>query len=44
MGEEWLGLGVRVEDDLLVTEGGVEVLSRACPRTVGEMEALLATC
>jgi len=44
VGEEWLGLGVRVEDDLLVTEGGVEVLSRACPRTVGEMEALLATC
>jgi len=39
---EFLGIGVRIEDDLLVTGTGGENLSAACPRTVAEVEATCA--
>jgi Xaa-Pro aminopeptidase len=35
-------LGVRVEDDILVTDTGAEVLSAGAPRTVADIEALMA--
>jgi Xaa-Pro aminopeptidase len=35
-------LGVRIEDDVLVTETGVELLSQKLPRGVDEIEAIMA--
>jgi Xaa-Pro aminopeptidase len=40
--EEFRGIGVRIEDDVLVTETGVENLTAALPRKVDELEAWLA--
>lgn len=39
--EEW-GIGFRLEDNCLVTEAGCENLSAAIPRTIGEIEAIMA--
>ena len=35
-------IGVRIEDDYLATEQGVEKLSRAIPSELGEIERLIA--
>ena len=40
--EEYRGIGVRIEDDILVTATGAENLSAAIPRTADAVEAWLA--
>ena len=35
------GIGIRIEDTLLVTENGCEVLTAGIPKTVEEIEALM---
>lgn len=36
--ERWRGMGIRIEDDLLVTEKGAEVLTAAIPKEVSDIE------
>ncbi len=38
----WRGIGIRIEDDILVTEQGCEVLSTGVPKAVEEIETLMA--
>jgi Xaa-Pro aminopeptidase len=38
---KWWGIGIRTEDDVLVTPEGCEVLTRHVPKTVDEIEALV---
>jgi len=38
----WRGIGIRIEDDVLVTDAGHEVLTTDVPKSVAEIEALMA--
>lgn len=37
----YLGMGIRLEDDILITEDGIEVLSNSCPKHPDEIEAIV---
>ncbi|MFN7136227.1 MAG: aminopeptidase P N-terminal domain-containing protein [Thermomonas sp.] len=39
---EWRGIGIRIEDDVLITRDGHRVLTAALERSAEEMEALMA--
>jgi Xaa-Pro aminopeptidase len=36
--DRWRGIGIRIEDDVLVTAQGHEVLTEAVPKSVEDME------
>lgn len=40
--KKWWNIGIRIEDDILITETGCKVLSAAVPKTIAEIEALMA--
>lgn len=40
--KEYQGIGIRIEDDVLITVNGPVVLSRKCPKHVDEIEKLVS--
>ncbi len=40
--KKWQGIGIRIEDDVLVTSGEPDVLTRDVPKSVEQIEALMA--
>ncbi|MBQ0831786.1 Xaa-Pro aminopeptidase [Marinobacter sp.] len=40
--EKWRGIGIRIEDDVVVTKEGCRVLTESVPKTIEAIEALMA--
>lgn len=40
--ERWRGIGIRIEDDVIVTRKGCEVMTGAVPKSIEQIEALMA--
>jgi Xaa-Pro aminopeptidase len=40
--EKWRGIGIRIEDDVVVTKDGCRILTDDVPKTISEIEALMA--
>lgn len=41
--EKWRGIGIRIEDDVLVTENSCEVLSANAPKAIADIEHMCAS-
>lgn len=39
---KWHGIGVRIEDNILITETGFENLTESTPKTIEQIESLMA--
>ena len=40
--KKWWNIGIRIEDDVVVTKDGCEIISRKAPKTVSEIESIMA--
>ena len=39
--KDWRGIGIRIEDDVLIEKNGNNVLTAAVPKTIEDIEALM---
>jgi Xaa-Pro aminopeptidase len=39
--EQFWDSGIRIEDDVIVTDGGPRILSSAAPKTIAEIEEMM---
>jgi Xaa-Pro aminopeptidase len=42
LAKRWWNIGIRIEDDVLVTPNGRDVLTRDAPKTIDEIESIMA--
>ena len=42
LAKKWWNIGIRIEDDVLVTHEGRDVISRDAPKAIAEVEAIMA--
>lgn len=40
--KKWQGIGIRIEDDVLVTKDGCDILSKDAPKTINDIETVMA--
>jgi Xaa-Pro aminopeptidase len=43
LAKKWWNIGIRIEDDVLVTKDGFDVLSKDIPKTADDIEAIMAS-
>jgi Xaa-Pro aminopeptidase len=43
LAKKWQGIGVRIEDDVLVTKGEPDILTAGLPTSADEVEAFMAS-
>ena len=41
--ERYSGIGIRIEDDILITEEGPVVLTSSCPKEISEIEDIVGS-
>jgi Xaa-Pro aminopeptidase len=41
--QDFLGIGIRIEDNVLITEHGCEILTSDAPKTIPDIEAIVGT-